>query len=269
MSSSKKERYAARLTELLSTHTSGFLVDADNVGSKQFQSIRAAIRPGSTIAMGKNTQMKRTLREYCDANPGSPWEGLADHLVLNVGVVFTKDPLNDVKAEIEKWTVGAPARTGVVAPVDVTVPAGSTGMDPSQTQFFQALNIATKIVKGAVEIINDVTVCVKDTKVTSSQATLLAKLNVLPFLYSLDILKVFDNGSVYDAKVLDMTDDDMEAMVLAGISNIASISLELGYATIAAVPHALITGFKNAVAVCLETEYSFEKADAIKAKCGL
>jgi hypothetical protein len=33
--------------------------------------------------------------------------------------------------------VGAPARVGLVAPNDVKIPAGSTGMDPSQTSFFQ------------------------------------------------------------------------------------------------------------------------------------
>ena len=36
--------------------------------------------------------------------------------------------------------VGAPARVGLVAPVDVTVPAGNTGLDPSQTNFFQVLS---------------------------------------------------------------------------------------------------------------------------------
>jgi large subunit ribosomal protein LP0 len=53
-----------------------------------------------------------------------------------------------VKAEIAKYKVGAPARVGLVAPNDVTIPAGGTGMDPSQTSFFQALAIATKINKG-------------------------------------------------------------------------------------------------------------------------
>ena len=33
--------------------------------------------------------------------------------------------------------VGAPARVGLVAPVDVVVPPGNTGLDPSQTSFFQ------------------------------------------------------------------------------------------------------------------------------------
>ena len=33
--------------------------------------------------------------------------------------------------------VGAPARVGLVAPIDVIVPPGNTGLDPSQTSFFQ------------------------------------------------------------------------------------------------------------------------------------
>jgi hypothetical protein len=61
--------------------------------------------------------------------------------------VFSVAP--QVKAEIAKYKVGAPARVGLVAPNDVTIPAGGTGMDPSQTSFFQALAIATKINKGA------------------------------------------------------------------------------------------------------------------------
>lgn len=35
--------------------------------------------------------------------------------------------------------VGAPARVGLVAPVDVVVPPGNTGLDPSQTSFFQVI----------------------------------------------------------------------------------------------------------------------------------
>lgn len=37
--------------------------------------------------------------------------------------------------------VGAPARVGLVAPVDVVVPPGNTGLDPSQTSFFQVIII--------------------------------------------------------------------------------------------------------------------------------
>lgn len=55
----------------------------------------------------------------------------------NVGLIFTKGDLKEVRDEIAKYKVGAPARVGLVAPIDVVVPPGNTGLDPSQTSFFQ------------------------------------------------------------------------------------------------------------------------------------
>lgn len=46
-------------------------------------------------------------------------------------------PSLQVRKVINEFKVGAPARVGLVAPNDVTIPAGNTGMDPSQTSFFQ------------------------------------------------------------------------------------------------------------------------------------
>lgn len=87
--------------------------------------------------MGKNTMMKRSIRLYCEQSGNDDWGAILDSLQGNVGIVFTKGELNDVKEEIGKYKVGAPARVGSIAPREVVVPAGSTGMDPSQTSFFQ------------------------------------------------------------------------------------------------------------------------------------
>ena len=45
--------------------------------------------------------------------------------------------LLQLRDEVAKYKVGAPARVGLVAPNDVIVPSGNTGLDPSQTSFFQ------------------------------------------------------------------------------------------------------------------------------------
>ena len=66
--------------------------------------------------------------------------------------------------------VPAGAKAGVIAPIDVKLPAGATGLDPSQTNFFQTLNIPTKIVKGSIELTTEQTVCQQGKKITASQA---------------------------------------------------------------------------------------------------
>jgi large subunit ribosomal protein LP0 len=260
----KKEQYHARLCEYLETYDKAFIVGADNVGSKQFSDIRAALRPETIILMGKNTMMKRSIRLYCEQSGNDKWEPILDELVGNVGIVFTKGDLAQIKDEIAKYKVGAPARVGLVAPNAVSIPAGGTGMDPSQTSFFQTLGIATKINKGTIEIVSEVHLIKPGDKVGASEAALLGKLGIRPFKYGLEVMKVFENGSLFSAAVLDITDEMMEK-VAAGIANVAALSLAANYPTLASIPHSVVNGYKNVLAIAVETDYSFPLAEKVKA----
>jgi large subunit ribosomal protein LP0 len=146
----------------------------------------------------------------------------------------------------------------------VTIPAGVTPLEPSQTGFFQLLNIATKINKGAIEILSDVTVVTKGERVGSSAAALLGKMKITPFEYGLVVKHIYDKGSMYPAAVLDITDEQLAAKFAAGVSNIASISLATKYPTLAAVPHYIVNSYKNVLAISIGTEYTFELAQKVK-----
>jgi large subunit ribosomal protein LP0 len=126
---------------------------------------------------------------------------------------------------------------------------------------FQVLNIPTKINKGTVEIITPVELIKKGEKVGSSESALLAKLGIRPFSYGLVVTNVYDGGSVFSPEVLDLTDDDLVEKFASGV---ASLSLALSYPTLAAAPHMFINGYKNVLAVAVETDYSYPHADEIK-----
>ena len=63
--------------------------------------------------------------------------------------------------------------------------------------------------------------------------------------------------------MLDIKDEDLLSQVSSAISNIAAISLEAHYPTLASIPHSIINGYKNVLAVAVETEYSFDLADKV------
>jgi len=169
-----------------------------------------------------------------------------------------------LQRKITELKVAAPAKAGTFAPIDVIVPAGGTGMEPTQTSFLQALNIPSKITRGQVEIISDVHLIKKGSKVGASEANLLAKLDIKPFSYGLVIRTVYENGVIYDASILEMTDADILGKFQAGVRNVASLSLALHYPTVASVPHSLINGYKRVLSIGLGTEYSFPKAEEMK-----
>lgn len=256
-----KQLYNEKMQKLLESHDKAFLVHADNVGSKQFMDIRTALRPESCILMGKNTMMRKCMRDYAERTGSNVWDVMAEQLVGNVGIVFTTGELVDVRAKIAEHVVPAPARMNAVAPLDVIIPAGPTGMEPSQTGFFQVLNIATKINKGSIEILSEVVVVREGEKVTSSAATLLAKMGFTPFFYGLETKMVYDKGNMYDVAVLDISDADISAMFGNGLANIAALSFAANYPTVAAVPHSLVNGYKNILALTLVTDYTFPLAE--------
>ncbi|KAJ2387602.1 ribosomal protein P0 (A0) (L10E), partial [Coemansia sp. RSA 2603] len=256
----KKVAYFAKLENLLSTFQSIFIVNVDNVGSQQMHIIRRALRGEAEILMGKNTMVRRALKLLMSKNP--QFESLMPFIRGNVGFVFTNSDLKDVREKIISNRVAAPARAGAIAPVDVYVPAGNTGMEPGQTSFFQALGIPTKIARGTIEITNDVHLVKVGDKVGASEATLLNKLNISPFTYGLTVIQVYDNGTTFSPAVLDITDEDLVKRMMEGITTIASISLAANYLSLPAVPHITINLFKDVLAISVATDYTIAAAES-------
>ncbi|WP_223119985.1 hypothetical protein, partial [Salmonella sp. S146_54837] len=76
---------------------------------------------------------------------------------------------------------------------------------------------------------------------------------------------VYDNGSVFHPSILDITDDQMHEKFLLGVRNIAALSLQIGYPTLASVPHSLVNGFKKVLALACSTDIDFKQAEQAKA----
>lgn len=189
----KRREYFPRLYALLEEFPKLLIVSADNVGSRQLANIRMALRDKAQVLMGKNTMIRTALRRKIPEEPRL--QALLPLVKLNIGFVFCRAEPSEVRDIIAQHKVPAPARQGVVAPVDVFIPAGPTGMDPGSTSFFQALGIATKIVKGQIEIQSQVHLIKQGEKVSASASTLLHKLNIKPFEYGLKVEHIYDNGT--------------------------------------------------------------------------
>jgi len=260
--SERKVEFCDRLKSYLNEHKGIMVVHADHVGSNQLQRIRIELRGKAVILMGKNTMMRRVVRECMTENP--QLEALLPHIQSNIGLVFTNSDLKEIRETVLSNQMPASARAGVVAPRDVFVPAGPTGCDPGQTSFFQALNIPTKIVKGNIEITNLVHLVKKGEKVGNSEVALLNKLNIRPFSYGLVINQIYDNGSTYGSEVLDLSEAHLLAKFSQGVAAVAALSLQVGYPTLASIPHSVANAFKTCLAIAVSTDYDFKQATKFK-----
>jgi len=258
----RKRAYFEQIGQLLDKNSMILIANADNVKSSQLQKIRVGLRGKATILMGKNTMMRKAIRAKADASNG--YDALIQLLINNVGLIFIHGDVREVRKVIASNQVGAPAKAGAIAPINVVVPAGNTGMDPNQTSFFQVLNIPTKINKGTVEIVSDVNLLKAGDRVGSSEAALLAKLNIRPFSYGLKIVSIFDEGSVYEDSVLDMSEDDLLSHFKAGVDRVTAVSLAISYPARTAVPQYISKAFNNLLAIAAVTDINFKQAKEMK-----
>jgi len=137
-------------------------------------------------------------------------------------------------------------------------------MEPGKTAFFQALGVPTKIARGTIEIVSDLKLVEEGAKVGASEASLLNLLNISPFTYGMTIAQVYQEGQVFGADVLDISEEQLLATFSKAISTITAVSLATSYPTLPAVIHNLINGYKKVLAVAIETDYSWPEIDELK-----
>ncbi|KAH8717463.1 60S acidic ribosomal protein P0 [Beauveria bassiana] len=257
-----KAGYFDKLKGLLEEYKSIFIVEIDNVTSQQMHEIRHSLRGKGVVLMGKNTMVRRALKGFINDTP--EYERLLPYVKGNVGFVFTNDDLKEIRDIVLSNRVAAPARAGALAPIDVWVPAGNTGMEPGKTSFFQALNVPTKIARGTIEITTDLKLVEKGLKVGPSEATLLNMLNISPFTFGMGIAQVYDQGQCFDASVLDVGEEQLLKTLTSCITSIASISLAINFPTLPSVMHSVVNAYKNLISVAIETEISWPEIDELK-----
>jgi large subunit ribosomal protein LP0 len=260
--SGNKAGYFDKLKGLLEEYRSIFIVSVDNVSSQQMHEIRQALRGEGVVLMGKNTMVRRALKTFINDTP--EYERLLPFVKGNVGFVFTNGDLKDIRDKILANKVAAPARAGAVAPVDVWVPAGNTGMEPGKTSFFQALGVPTKIARGTIEITTDLKLVEAGGKVGPSEATLLNMLNISPFTYGMGIAQVYDQGNTFPADVLDIGEEQLLKAFSSAITTIAAVSLALNFPTLPSVMHSLVNSYKKVLAVAIETDFSWPEIEELK-----
>jgi len=260
--SGNKATYFDKLKGLLDEYKSIFIVTIDNVSSQQMHEIRGSLRGQAVVLMGKNTMVRRAIKGWVSENP--EYERLLPHVKGNIGFVFTNDDLKTIRDKILSNKVAAPARAGAVAPADVYIPAGNTGMEPGKTSFFQALGVPTKIARGTIEITAELKLVEAGAKVGASETVLLNMLNISPFTYGMGISQVYDNGNTFPPSVLDIEESQLLKAFTSAITTIACISLAANFPTLPSVIHSVVNSYKKVLSVAIETEYSWPEIEELK-----
>lgn len=251
------------------------IADVKDISTDKIQKIRhEIISLGETETLcGKTTVIQKAIHDMKDAAEGDlpkhlPEKALEDFVEAMPGIhlliIFTNKDIAEISNITAKYIIEKQAKPGQISPVEIIIPAGPTGMDSSQIDYFQALKIPTKVMRNQLEITTATKILTVGQKITLSEINLMKKFNIKPYKHQMKIKKLLLNGKLYGEEILKVTNDYMKTKLEQGIKNVLGFSLAAHIPTQASAPHMISNAFRNICALSLGTNVLIDATKNMK-----
>jgi len=217
-------------------------VNLENMPSPQLQKMRKQLQGKVVIRMTKRRLMKFAIDAMKDDKKGI--EQLEKHLGGMPALLFTKENPFTLFKIIKKSKSKAPAKPGQIAPRDIEVKAGPTSFAPGPIiSELAAVGLKAGVDAGKVTIKQDAIIVHEGEKISDKVASMLLRLGIEPMEIGLDVVAVYEDGIIFDKKVLDVDEEQyikdicqadqwaFNLAVEAGIFNMRTIEFMIGKAS--------------------------------------
>ncbi|ACX73435.1 ribosomal protein L10 [Methanocaldococcus vulcanius M7] len=244
------------------------IVDMMDVPAPQLQEIRDKIRDKVKLRMSRNTLIVRALNEVAEELNNPKLAELANYVERGAAILVTDmNPFRLYKM-LEENKSPAPVRGGQIAPCDIKVEKGSTGMPPGPfLGELKSVGIPAAIEKGKIAIKEDKVVVKKGEVVSPKLAAVLDRLGIKPVKVGLNVLAVYEDGIIYTPDVLKVDEDKLLADIQTAYQNAFNLAFNTAYPAKEVLPFLIQKAFMDARALSIETAFiTKETAGDILAK---
>jgi len=251
----KKVRMRKEFEELLRNNRYLLVVDAYRLKASMANEVRR-LQPKLGFRM-KGGKMRVLLKAIENVYPEAARE-LADKLSGQLLFIFTNENPFRIAYELDKFEVAMEASPGDIAPEDIIIPEGNTGIPPGPViGVFSALSIPTKIVAGSIYVAKDVLVAKKGDKISPNLANILSKLGIKPIKSKVSIKFAYDfvDNILIPRELLIPDIEAIKSDIEKAALNAFKLALEIEYITSRTVEPLLLMAMNKAKALAAEAEY--------------
>ncbi|WP_254271675.1 50S ribosomal protein L10 [Haloarcula marina] len=227
----KREEVDA-IVEMIESYESVGVVNIAGIPSRQLQDMRRDLHGTAELRVSRNTLLRRALDEVDDG-----LEQLNEFVTGQVGLIGTNSNPFSLFQELEASKTPAPIGAGEVAPNDIVVPEGDTGVDPGPfVGELQSIGADARIQEGSIQVLSDSTVLEAGGEVSQDLANVLNELGIEPKEVGLDLRGVFADGVLFEPEELELDVDEYASDIRAAAGQAFNLSVNAGFPTAQTVP---------------------------------
>ena len=251
MKKEDKPKFVSDLTEKIDGYSVIGVLNMHKMPTRSLQTIRESMRETAVIKMGKKSLITKAL----SSSSKKDIKSLEEKLVGEPALLLTNEnPFRIFKALKENRTPAA-AKTGDIAPKDITIPKGSTNLPPGPSiSTLQKVGLKTSVQAGKIAVMADKVVCKAGEKITQDMADVLSLLKIEPMEIGMDLTYVWEDGTIYGRDVLDVSVEDYMNELTRCVTYGVNLSVNVGYPTKLTIPIMIQKAFMETKALALERD---------------
>ena len=245
----QKAAQVEEIKKLLDEYNALGVANLQKVRAAQLQEMKKKLKDVANVRVLKNTLMRRAIADY----KNKPDVGKLEPMLNGSNIyLFTNLSPFRLSLLLDKGRVKTTAKAGDVAAMDVTVPAGNTGLPPGPViSQLGAVGLPTRIEGGSVWINKDTMVAKKGDVIDVRLAGVLSKMNIKPVEVGLILKAVYEEGLILTAEQLHIDMDGFKKILIEALSNALNLSLNAGYPTSETIPLLLQLAHRKAYSLAL------------------
>ena len=204
------------------------MVDLHDLPAATLLSIKTLVKKNGMFKMTKKRVLERAfvksgnknLTDLMNKNPRIP------------AVIITNENPFKVYKLLDKNKSPALAKTGDIAPYDIIVPAGDTGIPPGPAiADFQKAGLKASIQGQSIKIMADKVVAKEGDTISAAVCDVLSKLDIKPMEIGINMIGAWENGIIYGKDILAVDDKEYETNIMDGFTKSFNLAYNINYLT--------------------------------------
>mgnify|MGYP000188680601 CR=1 FL=1 len=245
------------LVATIESYDSVGIVDLTGIPSQQLQDMRRDLYGTAELRVSRNTLLERALDEIDDG-----FEQLTEFISGHVGLIGTNDNPFGLYKQLEASKTSAPINAGEVAPNDIVIPEGDTGIDPGPfVGELQSVGANARIQEGSIQVLEDSTVLESGEEVSADLSNVLSELGIEPKEVGLDLRAVYAEGVLFEPADLELDSEEYRSDVEAAAGRARNLAINASFPTAETLPAQL--GKASGEAKNLAIHASIENEDVM------
>lgn len=201
------------------------IVSLEGFPAALFQEIRKKLHGKAIVRVSKARVIAKALEESKLKD-----SGLKSHLNGSFGLICTKEDAFKLYNFLKKNKGQSAAKVGMLAPMDIVVPAGDTGLPPGPAlSDLKAAGLSPRVQGATIFIPADTVVTKKGEQVSKAVVSVLGKLGIKPVKIGLNIIAILEKGEIFKGADMEIDEEQLLSDIQKAYSNALSLAVEAQY----------------------------------------